>query len=251
MRKTVLLQVCDDGLRYKEVLGKGFIVRVTNMNKYEKSDIKINDIRQLKVNFKKKNLFIILDGEELYIKIMILPKLKKEKIYEIIRSELEYRFKNIDNIMFTYQIIKDNGSNLEAIVLCLNWSRMDLVEDCVKRGAKLKGIYPIQFCILDNYKRIIKEKKYIFTFLYKGILYFLACSDNKIIANSVVKPFIEKNFMNELDKFRTKCNVLEVFKDLPKIVLLNLSSEGLIKNIKKLYKCYDLGNICEDEIQFV
>lgn len=251
MRKAVLLQVCDDGLRYKEALARGFIGRLMNLNKYEKSDMKINNIRQLKVNLKKKNLFIILDGEELYIKIMILPKLKKEKLYEIIRSELEYRFKNIDNIMFTYQIIKDNGSNLEAIVLCLNCSRMDLVEECIKKGAKLKGIYPIQFCILDNYKRIIKDKKYIFTFLYKDILYFLACSDNKIVANSVVKPFIEKNFMNELNKFQTKYSALEAFGDFSKIVLLNFSNEGLIENIKKLYKCDDLGDIREDEIQFV
>lgn len=251
IRKKALIEISNYSLNYKDITGRSFIDKLMNLKKCEKCSIKADNIEDIKVDFANKNLFVVIDGEEVYVKLMILPKVKKEKLHEIIKSELEYRFKNMDNIMFTYQIIKDNGLNLEAAVFCLNWNKVDLIKKCMERGGKIKGIYPIQFCILNNYRKTIKDKKHIFIFIYEDILYFLACLDNKIVANSVMKVFTEKDFMEELEKFQAKCSVSEAFGDFSKMFFLNFPNKDLIEDMKRLYECIDLGDICKDDIQFV
>lgn len=249
IRKKALIEISNNNLKYKEVVGKSLIDKFMKLKKCEKYNFKVEKLEDIKIDFANKNLFIVIDGEEVYVKFMMLPKVKKEKLQEIIKSELEYRFKNIDSIMFTYQIIKDNTLTLEVVVFCLNLKELDLIEKCIKRGGKVKGIYPIQFCIWDSYKKVIKDSKYILIFIYENVLYFLACFNNKIIANSVIKVFTEKSFMEELDKFQVKCRTSEVCEDFSKIFFLNFLNKNIISNTEKIYKCIDLGNINEDTIK--
>lgn len=251
MRKKGLLQVDNDSLTYKETLKKSFIDRIIALKKYDEINIKAKNIDDIKIDFKNRNLFIIVDGEEIYVKFMTFPKVEKEKLHAIIKGELQYRFKNIDNIMFTYQIIKDNGSSLDVIVFCLNWSKSNLVKKCTERGGKIKGIFPIQFCILNNYKNRIKDKNYILIFIHEDILYLLACSDNKMIANSVIKTFTENSFIDELKKFQVKCSILQEHDQFNKIFFLNFPYKALIKDAEELYSCIDLGNACCDNNYFI
>ncbi|MBI6873056.1 hypothetical protein [Clostridium aciditolerans] len=246
IRKKGLLQVYNDSLTYKEILRKSFIDRIIDLKKYNGINIKAKNIDDIKIDFKNKNLFIIVDGEEIYVKFMTFPKVKKEKLHAIIKGELQYRFKNIDNIMFTYQIIKDNGSSLDVIVFLLNWSKSNLIKKCTERGGKIKGIFPIQFCILNNYKNRIKDKNYILIFIHENILYLLACTDNKMIANSVIKTFAENSFIDELKKFQVKCSISQEHDQFNKIFFLNFPYKTLIKDVEKQYSCIDLGNACCD-----
>ncbi len=251
MRKKGLLQVYNDSLTYKEILKKSFIDRIIALKKYDEINIKAKDIDDIRIDFKNKNLFIIVDGEEIYVKFMTFPKVKKEKLHAIIKGELQYRFKNIDNIMFTYQIVKDNGSSLDVIVFCLNWSKSNLIKKCTERGGKIKGIFPIQFCIFNNYKNRIKDKNYILIFIHENILYLLACVDNKMIANSVIKTFTENSFIDELKKFQVKCSISQEHDQFNKIFFLNFPYKTLIKDAEGLYSCIDLGNDCCDNNYFV
>lgn len=249
MRKKGLLEVYNDNLIYKEILGKSFVNRL--MASKRCTQIKSKDIDNMKIDFKNKNLFIIVDGEEIYVKLMTFPKVKKEKLHKIIKGELEYKFKNIENIMFTYQVVKDNGSSLDLIVFCLNWDKSDLIRVCTERGGKVKGIFPMQFCIFNYYKNRIEEKNYIFTFIHENILYFLACVDKKIISNSVVKTFVKDNFIEELKKFQAKISISKKCDQFSRIFFLNFPYKALIKDAEKLYSCIDLGNDCCDNYYFV
>jgi hypothetical protein len=251
IRKKAIIQINNDSLSYKEVLRKSFIDRLITSKKHTELNLKFNSIEDIKIDFTNKNLFIVIDGEEVYVKLLTLPKVKKERLYEIIKSELQYRFKTINNIMFTYEILKDNGVNLEVAVFCLNWNKSELIKKCMGRGAKVKGIYPIQFCILNKYKNYIEDKKYIFIFVYEDILYFLACINSKIVANSVIKTFKEKSFMEELNKFQIKCGTIEEFKDINKIFFLDFPNKRLIEDVKKLCNCIDLGSIDKEAIQAI
>lgn len=251
MRKKVLLEVYNDSLAYKEIIRKSVIDKIITLKKHNIINIKAKDIDDIKIDFKNKNLFIIVDGEEIYVKLMTFPKVKQENLHEFIKEELQYRFKNIDNIMFTYQITKDNGSSLEVIVFCLNWSKYNLIKKCTERGGKIKGIFPMQFCILNNYKNRIKDKNYILIFIHENILYLLACSDNKMIANSVMKTFTEDSFIDELKKFQVKCSISQEHDQFNKIFFLNFPYKTLIKDAEELYSCIDLGNDCCDTNYFV
>lgn len=242
IKKTGILEISDQYLLYKSLFAKGLIGKINN-KKIDKLEIKAKYLEDIKVDLKNKSLFLIIHGEEVYVKYMTLPKVKKEKLYLLIKNELNYRFKKIDNIMFTYEVFKDNGTNLELIVFCLNWNKSDLVKQCVKNGGEIKGIYPVQFHILNNYRRKIKEKSYIFIFLMESNLYFLGCRDDKIIGNSLCKEYNREKFMDELEKFKIKCCNAKKFIDFPNIFFVDFPDKDLIETLSQEYHCTDLGNI--------
>lgn len=248
IKRTGILEISDQWLLYKSLLKKGFKEKILH-NKLDNSEIRAKDIKDIKVDLKNKSLFFIVHGEEIYVKYMILPKVKKEKLNSLIKNELEYRFKKIDNIMFNYEVFKDSGINLEVIVFCLNWSKVDLLEECVKNGGEIKGIYPVQFHVLNNYRKRIKEKDYIFVLFMEKNLYFLGCQDSKIIGNSLCKIYRRERFIEELEKFKIKCCAMSNFGDFSSIFFLGFQDKDLIESLSKEYNCTDLGNIDKKDLE--
>lgn len=245
--KNGILEIFDKHLNYKDLFGKSLIEKIYSKRKITNLKFDANCIEDIKIELKNKKLFIIVHGEEIYVKFMTLPKVTKEKMEFVIREELRYRFKNLDNIMFTYEIFKDNGKSLDVVVFCLNWSKSDLIRKCAQRGGEIKGIYPIQFCVFNKYKHEIKEKKFIFIFLLDSNIYLLGCSNDKIIGNTVIKAFNEEKFEDELGKFIIKCNLIREVEYVPNILFLNFSYKQLIDLLSKTYKCRDLGKIDNED----
>ncbi|NMM61389.1 hypothetical protein HBE96_01475 [Clostridium sp. P21] len=251
--KNGILQVYDEGFIYRDIVKKSFINKIRGNKWKESLGIKVKNIDDIKVELRNKNIFVIVQGEQVYVKLIEVPKVGRKKLYSVIKSELEYRFKNMDmdKIMFTYDVFKDNGKSLDVIVFCLNWDKDNAIEKCVKKGGSIKGIYPIQFCILNNYKKLIREHEYIFTFLYEYKLYLLACVNGKILANSVIKSFDKDSIQENIDKFKENCEVNGIFKNLNNIFLLNLPYEDLIQKLSLKYNCSDLGTICKDKLEVI
>lgn len=253
MMKTGILQINDKGLIYKDIMSKSIISKIKEGKWKENLGIKGESIDDIKIDFARRNIFIIVQGEQIYVKLIEIPKVSKRKLYSIVKAELKYHFKNIDvdSIMFTYDVFKDNGKSLEIIVFCLNWDKGNIIEKCVEKGANIKGVYPIQFCILNNYKKLIKEHEYILAFLYDSKLYLLACIDGKVLVNSVVRDFNKDNFEENVDKFKEKCEVTGVIKNLKNIFLLNLPYQDIIRTLSKKYNCNDLGTICKNKLEVI
>ncbi len=249
MRKRAILEIGDEGLVYKDIINKSFMNKIKTDKWQKKFKIKGKNVEDIKIDFNNKNIFIIIQGEEIYVKFIEVPKVSKRKLYFLIKDELKYRFKNIDNIMFTYDIFKDNGKSLELIVFCLNWNKDQVIEQCAKRGANIKGIYPIQFCALNSCKKNIKEHQYIFIFLDENKLYFLACVNEKVMANSVIENFSKEKFIEEVDKFINKCETFSIEKKFKNIFFLNVPYEDLIINLSKKYNCNSFGTISKDELE--
>lgn len=246
IKKTGILEISDQYLLYKSLIKKGFIGRIKN-EKLDNAEIEAKYFKDIKVHLKNKSLFLVIHGEEIYVKYMTLPKVKKEKLYFLIKNELEYRFKKMDNVMFSYEVAKDNGTNLEVIVFCLNWDKVDLLKECVENGGVVKGIYPVQFHVLNKYRKKIKEKDYIFIFIMEKSLYFLACCDNKIIGTSLCKTYHREKFIDELEKFKIKCCSVNNSRDLSSIFFLGFPDKYLIEVLSKEYYCVDLGDIDKRE----
>lgn len=245
IKKTGILEISNQFILYKSLINSGFIGKIRS-RKLDRIEIKGKDLKDIKVDFKNKSLFLIVHGEEVYVKYMTLPKVKKEKLNFFIKSELEYRFKKIDNVMFTYEVFKDNGTNLEVIVFCLNWNKSEVIKECVNKGGEIKGIYPVQFHVLNRYRKKIKEKDYIFIFFSENTLYFLGCCNEKIIGNSLWKDYNREKFMDELEKFKIKCCAINNFKDFSSIFFLDFPDKAFIETLSEEYNCTDLGDIDEN-----
>lgn len=89
------------------------------------------DKEKLKIDLKKKRLYLLIEGEELFIRMMTIPKVSKDKIYSMIKSELEYYFKSIKEIVFTYTITGINNKNIELLVFCINADKLSLLKNFV------------------------------------------------------------------------------------------------------------------------
>ncbi|MGO5108673.1 hypothetical protein [Clostridium sporogenes] len=151
----------------------------------EKSLIENNIIKI--VNMEKRKLYLILEGERVYAKFITLPRINnKNKINEIIKNELIYEFNDIDNILYSYDILKKNRTNMESIIFCINIGNNKILKKCMGQCKNIAGIYSIQFSVLNLYKEYIKEKNYIFLFKHKKYTYIILYSENNLIYSNFI-----------------------------------------------------------------
>ena len=133
-----------------------------------------------------KNLYVLVEGETVYIKMITLPLVKKYLINDMIKNELRYYYKDIDHIAFTYKLIKKDKINMEILVFCHKGNNLDILESCIDNNINLKKVSLIQFCFKDYYCNKINEKNYILVFYYNCYLYFLICHNDEIVANTII-----------------------------------------------------------------
>lgn len=147
---------------------------------------------------KTKKLHVILEGEEIYIKKIILPKTRKKYIENLIKNELSLYFKNIEDMIFDYLIFMEIGTTLEIMVFYINTENCSFFQDYKLNLKNLKSIDLIQFVMLKHFKNQIHKENYIFICLHNDSLYFILCNKNIVIANSVYKNYKSYNSLEKL-----------------------------------------------------
>lgn len=249
--------------KYKMFMKKNIVVQLFN-NKIESTKIESNSFfnsfwdktegnsnlsgickkNELKVDLKNKNLYLIIEGEEVYIKNLVIPKVEYEMIHEIIKNELSYYFGKIENMLFTYTIFKENKNDFEILVFCINYDKTSLLEQIIDGSNNIKKISLIQLCFLNYFQKQIDVKNYIFIFVYNNILYLIAVQDNKMIYNNLVR---EQNFYLKFKKivfqFIDKFLYLTDKSELEKIYFVNYSDEKTIDELSINFRCKILGNV--------
>ncbi|MEY7999439.1 hypothetical protein AB8U03_04365 [Clostridium sp. Mt-5] len=238
MHKKIFLEVNNKNIMYREISNKNSIFDLFNNNKINKSVISIKDI---KVKLKNRNLIILVHGEEIYIVFMELPKMNRENLFRIIKEELENKFKKMDNIMFSYEIIRRYKYRLEIMVFCMNWHNMKVAEKCDDVGFRIKGIVPIQFYIWENYKDKIINENYIFILMRDKIIYFIACHRGKIVFNNVFKNISKDGFFDILEQFRVKLSILMPDLRFSHIFFVDFPYKDIIEKLSENYMCKDLA----------
>ncbi|BAH06160.1 hypothetical protein [Clostridium kluyveri] len=241
MWQKSFLEVGGKNIIYREIYKKIFFINLFNRSK--KRIIFSNKLQDIKVNLKNKRLCILVHGEEIYITYMDLPKMKRESLNRVVRNELKSRFKNMDNIMFSYEIVKHSKHSLGLIVFCMNWSNMNIAKVCDDKGGNIRGIMPIQFYIWSTYKDKLGKGNYIFTLIKEDTLYLMACEDDKVVFNNVFKNIIIKEeFLGILEEFKFKLNILIPKIKFSTIVFVDFLYKDIIKALYKNYTCKDLGS---------
>jgi hypothetical protein len=200
--------------------------------------------------FKKSKVYsIVLEQSEFSVNIYNLPKCNREKLDSLIHNELVYSNSNNKNVIYSYKTLATSKRNMKLAVFYLNFKNPMLIDTIFQRKLSIRGLYLLQFCILNYIKKKIKSPDYIVMFVYNSVLYCLCCKDQIIINNSFLNDINDisrcEEFMSDFIKQTTIYNNFNVD------VIYGLNFQGLTpENIEFLGSNFiDLGTI--DEYSFI
>lgn len=190
---------------------------------------------------------VIIEGEELFINLITLPKVKNSRLYDLVKNELLYKFNKLENIIFDYEIIKETEEAVEVVVYCVNIENFNILKKENYNQSNFIKINMLQNFIKGYLSSSIKNEDYYLAFRYKREVYFLVVAKKNIIANKVVK--INKGNVNISEEFTTFINNYnEDLKYINKIYTMDLTiTNAQLKNFI-LVKLKDLN--CKDFINY-
>ncbi|MCR3760235.1 hypothetical protein [Clostridium felsineum] len=212
------------------------------LNKITMDDIKASDKF---FDLKSRKTYVVIEGEEIYIKFFEFPRVSDEKLYYMINNELKYLYHGQKRLIFSYRKIEEKLGKLKVVVFFISTDNLKKIEEDVE-NKNIKAIKMIQFCFVDYYKKIVKEKSFVLCFLYREDTYIVEVKDGYIYANGVyssrnkklyslknyLSTFIENNVDKEL--FSNFYVVEKSIEDKEALVLIENSFN--ICNLKRINK---------------
>lgn len=154
--------------------------------------------RNIQINLNTKKVYIVIEGEEIYIKCFKFPKVSEDKLYDLINNELNYLYRN-EKFVFSYKKIRQSNKGIEVIVFYLRAENLSSINKFVG-NKNLKAVRLIQMCFLNYYKKIIKEKDYYIFFRHGFNNYMILIKNDDIYANEVCS-IQEDDEYNKIKKF--------------------------------------------------
>lgn len=209
--------------------------------KVEEKNCVYNPIKSLA----NRNVTVIIEDEEVYIKKLTLPNVEEKILEKMISDELKVYYRMEEDICFSYSILCRNKYNMQIALFYINSHKLKKLD--FKNVKKIKAVYMIQFCFIVYIKKKIKSiEKYILASMYNNNLYILFCESDILTANCVFKNFSGSNleFKERLNNFirLNRCSA-----GFEKLYLLGLN-KATIDGIEAQYKYEDLGNIHRQDI---
>ena len=223
-------------------------------------DFYLNDKRSKVKNLKDKNLYVILHEEEMLIKIFVLPRVRHYELKMLIEGELKSVISRVEDMIFDFVILQEDKNTVKVLVFCLNHEKCGFIKEFDEKVRfKLKRIVPLQISYLECIKKSIKTKNNVITFLDSGNIYMLACFEDKIICNSIIRGADEvkeaefnKCFDSMLIKYRNmlKSFVIATETRIDKVYAIGFYAQyvDLIKGIEDKYDIVKLKNIKHEEL---
>lgn len=193
----------------------------------------------------KNNTTIIMENEEMYIKYITIPKVKKYKLEKIVRDELRFYYRTDEDITFSYSILKKNKTNMELIIFYINSNSLNTM--VLKNIKNVKAIYLIQFCYVKYVKDISKLNNYVIAFIHKKNIYFVYCEGGLIKYN-----YIFRNFHESAIQFETCLNYFtnlkkDIVENLQMIYIIGFRKET-VGSIKMPYSFENLGYMDQNKL---
>jgi hypothetical protein len=207
-KTNMFLEVCSQRITGREFTKNIIANKLGSISEELDYYKNFGSMKNFKIDIKNKNLYVLVEGETVYIKLLTLPTVKKYLINDLIKNELRYYYKNIDHIAFTYKIIKKDKINMEILVFCLKGNKLDILQNSIDNKVNLKKVNLIQFSFKNYYSKQIHEKNYILIFYYNCNLYFLICYNDEIVANTIIytDDFKLSCFSSQMNEFLEKYN---------------------------------------------
>lgn len=234
------------------MLKKNKLVELDSKWFYYKEDSKENVIplEQIKyIDIKKRNIYVLVKGEEVLIKKFTLPKVKDKYVLEqMIQREIIYYFKDITNMCYSYSVYKENKTTFEIMVFCLNCSGIGEIKDIAFKN-NLKAVWIIQNIFLEYFHNYILQEEFIFICNYEDNLYLVVCKEGCIVATKTLRLSLNKINLNYiLEDFLKECYEKDISINDINIYVANIEKEYL-KSLDKKYTYIDLGGINKKEFK--
>lgn len=197
---------------------------------------------------KNRNLYIVIEGEEVYIKTFLIPKCNKGAIKRIICQELNIFFNNAENLTYSYKIISKTKDTLEVLAFYLNSEKLLKLKTYDINKNNLKLINLIQFYIFNYYYKSIKEKVYLLIITYNDNLYILGCTNKNVISNTLIKNYNYVYNVETITSLIHKNYICLGDNKIERIYLVNFPDCKLLDSLLEYYKVYDLGTFSNEQL---
>lgn len=174
----------------------------------------------------RKQYSIVIEGNDFNMSIFNFPNCKKKNLDTLIYNELTYsHHSSNENLIYSYEILKSNKNTITTAVFHLDFPSKKLEEILDKyKNIWIRGIFLIQFCVLNYVKRKIKSLNYAVIFTYNNTLYCLCCKDNVIIDNCMLRDISDVNKCSEFINDFVKRTIIYNNYTIETIYGLNLNS---------------------------
>ncbi|WP_102400870.1 hypothetical protein [Haloimpatiens massiliensis] len=235
---------------------KSALIKIEDRDTFLWNKSKFENIKNINIDLKNRNLYLVVEGERVYIKLLSIPKVSKEKLYKIIEYQLKYYFTDMEEILFDYYVCKKLKKSYDVLVFCINSRKLNRLQGLIKEKNKLKLVNLIQFVILDHVKNYINDAQYTLIFMNKDNLYIMVIKNQILIENSIIKDFNgdSEEFFLEFNPIvenqcldHEKCSIYtlwfpykDILEELDKnyrLTLLNYSEEIIMESFIKDGKC--------------
>lgn len=233
--KNILIELKENYIRKSKFNNKGIATEIESYG--------YNALNNVNIGVNGRKLFILVEDEEIFFKLITIPKSKKEDMYKIIKNEIMYYFNENKNIVFTYSILKENKDTVDVLVFCLNSEKINILEKHIYKS-RLEKVCLIQFCFLNYFDRFIENRDFIFIFGYNDKLYFLGCLRKQMIANLIIKSDPgEEEIVNTLNTLVNKCINVYPEIEINTIYFANYYNDCLKQRLIKQYNCEYLSSV--------
>lgn len=202
--------------------------------KYNNIDTKIFKLEELG---KSSNLHIIIEGKEIFIEEMEIPRVRKNMIYQLVECALIDRFHSLDDIAFDYKIKLIRKETIEIVVYCLNLANLNFSKDNFDK-VKIKTVITMQQLYIKYFTKRIKYKDFYGVVLRNKYIYLFHVSNNKMVENYVVDVNLLGDNLN-INSF------LKNLSDRESKIYLHIHEDSEGKVLKNYLINYEKLKVCE------
>ncbi|WP_346928289.1 hypothetical protein [Clostridium sp.] len=200
MKKNCTIEISDEEIKFvKEKIKDLKKDKNFYCTYYSKKNYKDNCVES-EESLNKVNLDIILEGEEIFVHNIIVPKVNKSKLDLIVENQVIKIFYDIENIIFNYEIIDAKRGKLEVAIYCINMKDSLLMNKELFLGSNINSVMPIQQLYTNKYKKKIKNGKFTLI-IYRNKYVYMIKVENGTIGKSRVVNGSEENVSIEILEF--------------------------------------------------
>jgi len=205
MKKNCTIEISDEEIKFVKEKIKG-LKKDKNFycTYYSKKNYKDNGV-EIEESLRKANLDIILEGEEIFVHNIFVPKVNRSKLDLIVKNQVIKIFYDIENIIFNYEIIDAKKGKLEVAIYCINMKDSLLMNKELFLGSNINSVMPIQQLYTNKYKKKIKNGKFTLI-IYRNKYIYIIKVENGTIGKSRVINGSKENVNIEILEFLRESN---------------------------------------------
>lgn len=191
---------------------------------------------EIKEILRKSNLNVIIEGEEIFLHRMFVPKMNKGSMNLFVKNKVVEIFHHIENIIFDYEVVNVERREIEIVIYCINIKDSLFMKEEVFSGSTIKSVVPIQQLYINKYKKKIKNKEFTMIIYRNKYVYIVEIKNNTLVRNKVINEVKEDSNLEILEFFKAANN--EEDKKGLYIITENKGEDIKIANLYEIKKSF-------------